>query len=139
MNKNEMIKEKNEILKYKFNTLMRSSIMTVAEIQTYHDKINKCKSDKIKNDYLQKVKNSEDTLRENLKQIDIIKNPKEVDMHDKFRYYLYNILTDEMVEIKCEFPKLIKMVEFLIYSKYFYKYAVSDEKFMESIMALKSG
>jgi hypothetical protein len=56
---------------------------------------------------------------------------------DKFQYYLYNILTDEMLEIKCELPKLIKMVEFLIYSKYFHKHVVSDEKFMSSIMALK--
>ena len=45
-------------------------------------------------------------------------------------YYLYNILSDEMIQIKCEFNELKQMIEYLIYSKYKDNKLISDDKFI---------
>jgi hypothetical protein len=50
---------------------------------------------------------------------------------DVFHYYLYNILTDEMFEVKCEMEKLNEMIELLIRTKYSTKSVVDDETFLK--------
>jgi len=45
-------------------------------------------------------------------------------------YYLYNILTDEFIEIKSDIHRLIKMVEYLFYNKYINYVSISDDDFI---------
>ena len=45
-------------------------------------------------------------------------------------YYLYNILTDELISIKSDIYRLIKMVEYLFYNKYVNYVSVSDDEFI---------
>ena len=46
-------------------------------------------------------------------------------------YYLYNILTDQMDKISCEFNKLKEMIEYLFQSKYLNQNQVPDNIFIE--------
>lgn len=75
------------------------------------------------------------TQIEETEKIESLKATITEDINEKF--YLYNILTDEMCEIKCELPKLIKMMEFLIFSKYHKKKKLTDEEFLSSIELLR--
>tara|TARA_B110000971_G_scaffold221978_1_gene272135 strand:+ start:7426 stop:9627 length:2202 start_codon:yes stop_codon:yes gene_type:complete len=52
-------------------------------------------------------------------------------------YYLYNILTDELLQITCPYDKLIKLVETLIYYKYIQKKVISNDTFLLSNQKLK--
>lgn len=49
----------------------------------------------------------------------------------KTEYVLFNILTNEYVNITCEFQKLKKMVEYLIYSKYENDKFITNEDFIK--------
>ena len=49
----------------------------------------------------------------------------------KTEYVLFNILTNEYMNITCEFQKLKKMVEYLIYSKYENDKFISNEDFIK--------
>lgn len=46
------------------------------------------------------------------------------------KYILFNILTNEYIEIKCELNKLKNMVKYLIYSKYINDNSITDEEFI---------
>lgn len=48
-------------------------------------------------------------------------------------YYLYNILTDELDEIKCDNISLKNMMEFLIYNKYIGNKKVQDNVFIKNM------
>ena len=48
-------------------------------------------------------------------------------------YYLYNILTDELNQITCEFENLTKMIKFLIYSKYNSSKKIADNLFISNM------
>ena len=45
-------------------------------------------------------------------------------------YYLFNILSDEMIKINCDFNSLKQMIEYLIYSKYKDNKIISDDNFI---------
>jgi hypothetical protein len=47
------------------------------------------------------------------------------------KYILFNILTNEYINVKCDFQTLKKMVENLIYSKYINIKAITDEEFIK--------
>lgn len=47
-------------------------------------------------------------------------------------YYLYNILTDELIEIKSDMTKLKTMIDYLIKKKYFDTNIITDNKFLEN-------
>ena len=47
------------------------------------------------------------------------------------KYVLFNILTNEYIDIKCEFQKLKKMIEYLIYSKYINDKPITNEDFIK--------
>jgi hypothetical protein len=47
-------------------------------------------------------------------------------------YYLYNILSDELVKINCTFDNLKKMIEFLIISKYSNVKIINDDSFISN-------
>ena len=49
----------------------------------------------------------------------------------KTEYVLFNILTNEYVNIQCDFQKLKKMVEYLIHSKYINDAVITDEEFIK--------
>ena len=48
------------------------------------------------------------------------------------KYVLFNILTNEYIQINCEFQKLKKMVEYLIYSKYINNKPITDAEFIRA-------
>lgn len=52
------------------------------------------------------------------------------------RYMLYNIITDEMVEVKCNFEKLREMVEYMACHKYANIKKTSDEIFIQRVMCI---
>lgn len=73
----------------------------------------------------------------NEKQEELIKlNAKlddEVKLYNKeTNYVLFNILTNEFINVKCNFQKLKKMVEYLIYSKYINDNPITDEEFIKN-------
>ncbi len=45
-------------------------------------------------------------------------------------YYLFNILSDEMIKIKCDFNSLKEMIYYLIYSKYKDNKIIRDDDFI---------
>jgi len=47
------------------------------------------------------------------------------------KYVLFSILTNEYFCVKCDFQKLKKMVEYLIYSKYINDIPITDEEFIK--------
>jgi hypothetical protein len=47
------------------------------------------------------------------------------------KYVLFNILTNEYINIKCDFQKLKKMIKYLIYSKYINNKPMTDEEFIK--------
>lgn len=52
-------------------------------------------------------------------------------------FYLYNILTDELVLVKCEYNKLEEMVNFLIFHKYHNTKYITDELFKLNISNIR--
>jgi len=82
---------------------------------------------------LEKGKFKDERLESRIEEIGKIMEKKMIEMEGlkkKTKYYLYNILTDEMYRIYCELEGLKKMVEFLIYSKYINSRVITDEEFM---------
>jgi hypothetical protein len=49
---------------------------------------------------------------------------------NSFKYYIYNILTNQLDEIKCELNELVKMIEYLIDKKYFNYKKNTDNEFI---------
>jgi hypothetical protein len=74
--------------------------------------------------YIHKMNQYNKTLASNSEQNDII--------HDNFRYFLYNILTDQLDEIYCDLNKLKDMIYFLLYHKYTNIKKISDQEFIET-------
>jgi len=66
------------------------------------------------------------------KKLDLIKTIEEEIQQkiQKKNYFLYNILTDEMIEIKCD--KLKEMMEFLIYHKFINDKVITDDEFLHN-------
>lgn len=54
------------------------------------------------------------------------------------KYYLYNILTDQLDEVICDQEDLIKMMEYLIYNKYMNNKKCTDEDFINNISMISS-
>jgi hypothetical protein len=50
----------------------------------------------------------------------------------EYKYILYNILTRETIEIKCELSKIKRMIEYLIYNKYANIKSVDDTEFINN-------
>lgn len=50
---------------------------------------------------------------------------------DTKHFYLYNILTNEKIEIQSSLTRLKQMIEYLIYHKFFVKNFMSDEEFIQ--------
>ena len=53
-------------------------------------------------------------------------------------YYLYNILTDELLQINCELNALIRMIEILVYNKYINSKKVTNEIFLQNNLIIKN-
>lgn len=52
-------------------------------------------------------------------------------------YYLYNILTEEMIKIECNYKDLYNMMEYLMNYKYNYKKTTIDNEFIENMLNWK--
>lgn len=57
--------------------------------------------------------------------------------NENYKYYLWNILTNEMLEIKSTPEKLTEMVKYLIYMKYEYNYDIDDKTFLNEMLKIK--
>ena len=57
---------------------------------------------------------------------------------DKTNYYLYNILTDELLKIECEQSSLQIIVDKLIQTKYMKNELLENNEFLEKMLELKS-
>ena len=53
--------------------------------------------------------------------------------HNEMIYYLYNVLSDELIRITCDMESLTRMMEILITHKYFKSTRVSDLFFLEKV------
>lgn len=62
------------------------------------------------------------------------KNP--VQLITEYKYYLYNILSNDLYEIKSDKQMLINMMEYLIYCKYVNVKKLTDDEFIEKIKKL---
>lgn len=69
---------------------------------------------------------------------DIKELRKKNQVFENTEYYLYNILTDEMIQVKSNLEKLIKMVEHLFYSKYISSNEITDNEFLTNITTIKN-
>ena len=94
---------------------------------------------------LEKLKIITKKYDDNQVQIDDIKNKIKyyyIQPHNtdpiEYKYYLYNILTDEMNEIKCDMNKLIEMIDILITNKYYNKHTITDANFLINIDIIKN-
>ena len=63
---------------------------------------------------------------------------KEQEIIKSSKYVLFNILSNEYFEIKCEFNKLKNMVKYLIYSKYINNNPITDEYFINYNNSIKN-
>lgn len=63
-------------------------------------------------------------------------NPEYID--NNYEYYLYNILTDEMDQIICDYYNLKIMIEYLMYSKFYNEKEISDDDFISKMKNLKN-
>ena len=73
-------------------------------------------------------------LQENTEQL---KNIIKLNIEDT-NYYLYNILTDELLQINCELNALIRMIEILVYNKYINSKKVTNEIFLQNNLIIKN-
>jgi hypothetical protein len=78
--------------------------------------------------------NSIKNLQENAEQL---KNIIKLNIEDT-NYYLYNILTDELLQINCELNTLIRMIEILVYNKYINSKIITNEQFLQNNLIIKN-
>lgn len=71
-----------------------------------------------------------DTIENNLYKLNNQLGDKEL-YNIETKYVLYNILTNEYMNVKCEFKKLKKIIECLIYSKYITSKPTTDDDFIK--------
>ena len=99
--------------------------LIISVVDDIHQKINGIENDLFNlNNYLTDVNN---LIDEN--------NNKLIRLTNKYnretKYVLFNILTNEYMNIKCEFQKLKKIIECLIYSKYINDKPITNEDFIK--------
>jgi hypothetical protein len=63
---------------------------------------------------------------------------EKINKNKNYNYYLYNILTDELFQVKCTLNNLIKIVEILIKHKYFNKEKIDDNTFLKNNLIIKN-
>lgn len=51
----------------------------------------------------------------------------------KYRYFLFNILDNQMIEIYFQLKELRNMIHYIMYNKYFNKYKFTDEQFINNM------
>jgi hypothetical protein len=59
----------------------------------------------------------------------------ETEHNKKLTYVLFNILTNERIEIRCEYEKLVEMVKYLMCAKYGEKIPLTDDEFVATNLA----
>ena len=85
---------------------------------------------KLNNELIDTNKLIDETIQQELLKITTELENKIKIYKNKTEYILFNILTNEYINIKCEFEKLKKMVEYLIYSKYINDKPITDDEFI---------
>ena len=70
-------------------------------------------------------------------QLEILKK-EIIKFEEDTNYYLYNILTDELLQITCPLNTLIKIVEILIFNKYINSKNINNETFLKDNLIIKN-
>jgi len=60
-----------------------------------------------------------------------------IELPKNTNYYLYNILTDELIQIKSSLENLIQIIEYLFYSKYISSNETTDNTFLTHVIQIK--
>lgn len=93
----------------------------------------------VKVDKIYKISRSDITVNiTNLKIIKKLKKKIRYIKKHKYKFYLFNILNCEIYEIRAELNNLIKMMDYLIYNKYFNDSKLSDDQFIYSMNMYKN-
>jgi len=81
--------------------------------------------------YMYEIQSSKKTLSHKKK------DKKQDKKQNRRSYFLYNILTDELLEIRCTLYNLKQMIKCLVTHKYVNKKRVTDEIFLSDVIAIK--
>ena len=57
---------------------------------------------------------------------------------DQMVYHLYNVLSDELINITCDMESLTKMMEILVTYKYFKSKRISDDVFLDDVIKIRN-
>lgn len=129
------------------NSLEKEHYVQLAIYMYMHEKKKKIEIDRLMNDYEQYKQNTVQQEIENLIEnnnigdidvaINIIEsrlnnelNAKLDELSKQTKYVLYNILSDEYVELKSDIDRLVLMMDYIIQNKYYNKNISSDEQFI---------
>jgi hypothetical protein len=82
---------------------------------------------------LELVKNSITNIIDKIN-INFITSKKYEIFKNTTKYYLYNILSNELIEIEVNILNLIKLVKFLINEKYFKNTNITDKEFIQNAL-----
>ncbi len=69
-------------------------------------------------------------FKKELEKIEVQMQKKEENNQTSFKYYLYNILDDNLIEIESDLKRLEEMMNYLIEVKYFTKNFIKDDEFI---------
>ena len=119
-----------DIIRFRLNNLTPYQILGTVKNLCYNGKIqvnfkNKCYT--IGDDLIA----ANITLNNN-------KNRKKSLIEEDFNYYLFNVLSNEIVKIDSNLENLEEMISFLIKHKYFNVKEISDKQFIEKVLKLYS-
>lgn len=135
INNKKLIEYKNNIIYEKIN---KYSVGDKIKYKIYDEEIDEIIINDIENE-LCKLNNeiiNIDKLIDEMRQQEILqlktKLNDEIKLYKKeTKYVLFNILTNEYINVKCDFEKLKKMIKYLIYSKYINNNHITDEEFIK--------
>lgn len=91
----------------------------------------------IQNKNLFEFKFTEKINDEHIIQTAIYKFIMESNGNKDFNFYLFNIKTEEMIEIKGEYEKLKEMIKYILYCKYMSGYKINNETFLINALKIK--
>lgn len=126
--KEEKIKENTDEYKMKLNNYSNYII-------TNNTKIKNNKNNNLLNDKLEKDNKFYEIKINEINELLNKKNHTHIILN---KYYLYNILSNEMQQIICNYNDLVSMIEYLIHAKYVTNKQYNDEIFITNMNNIKT-
>lgn len=133
--------------KYMYNKIKKIEYKNInnekERIKAYYNS-GKCKGEykEIYKEYKNKKSEMKEIKKSEYKKEEVIKEyeenmlrMKELDEYERIEgdmdYKIYNIMRDEIIEIKSDIKRLKKMMEYIIYNKYINLVKISDDEFLK--------